>query len=335
MYQTNCNEEAVIKIVGRLSQEFSEFMDLQKQISLRQLIDETLYKYEVLPKETALVASDIEEKMKIFFASKRLEGMSEKTVKNYNYILTKFATYLRKPLSSITTMDMRMYLAYVSKDVKASTTNALIYYFKSFFSWLTDSEYIIKNPMNKIKATKVPKRVRHALTEEEIELLRQACKTQREEALVEFAYSSGCRLSEIISINIEEIDWYDLSLFVIGKGNKERKVRFSIKAKILLQNYISIRKGSSEALFISSKAPYGRIGARAVEREVQNIAERAGFDKSVYPHLFRHSYATHKLNSGMSLPVLQHLMGHETPSTTQIYAVLNDENIRHEYNRTT
>lgn len=335
MYQTNCNEEAVIKLVGRLSQEFTEFMDLQKQLSLRKFIDETLYKYEILTKETALVASDIEDKMQIFFASKRLDGMSERTIRNYTYILSKFASYLRKPLSSITTMDMRMYLAYISKNVKASTTNAVISCFKSFFSWLVNNEYIIKNPMNQIKLTKVPKRVRKPLSEEEIELLRQACKTDREKCILEFAYSSGCRLSEIIKINISDIDWNDLSLYVIGKGDKERKVRFSIKAKILIQNYLENRRGDNEALFISVKKPFQRIGGRAIEREIDNIAERSVLDKSIHPHLFRHSYATHKLNSGMSLPVLQHLMGHETPSTTQIYAQLNDENIRHEYNRTT
>jgi integrase/recombinase XerD len=334
MYQTNCNEEAVIKLVGRLSQEFTEFMDMEKQISLRKFIDETLYKYEILTKETSLVASDIEDKMQIFFASKRLDGMSEKTIRNYNYILSRFASYLRKPLSSITTMDMRMYLAYISKDVKASTTNAAISCFKSFFAWLVNNEYIIRNPMNQIKLTKVPKRVRKALTEEEVELLRQACKSDREKALVEFAYSSGCRLSEIVSINVRDIDFNDLCLFVIGKGDKERKVRFSIKAKVLLHNYLNSRKGSSEALFISSKSPYQRIGGRAIEREFDNIAKRAGFDKSVFPHIFRHSYATHKLNAGMSLPTLQHLMGHETSATTQIYAQLNDENIRHEYNKT-
>jgi integrase/recombinase XerD len=331
----NSNEEVVIKTIGKITQNFLEFQDFQKQLELRKILDEVLYDYDVMTKVTALVASDIDEKMQIYFASKKLDGMSARTIKNYNYILTKFSGYLRKPLSSITTMDMRMYLAAVGQNIQANSVNALIYCFKSFFSWLTDNEYIMKNPMSKIKATKVPKRVRHALTEEEIELLRQACKTDREKSLLEFAYSSGCRLSEIISINIPDVDFYDLSLHVIGKGNKERKVRFSIKAKILLQNYINSRKGINEALFISSKSPYQRIGSRAIEREVEGIAKRAGFDKSIYPHLFRHSYATHKINGGMSLPVLQNLMGHENSSTTMIYARINDENIKHEYNRTT
>lgn len=158
MYNTNCTNEAVIKMVGRVTQEFAEFEDLQKQVKLRNTLEEALYKYDVITKETSLVASDIDEKIQIFFASKRLEGMSAKTEKNYMYILMKFASYLKKPISSITSMDMRMYLSMVGKNLKPGSVNAVIYCFKSFFTWLVDNEYIFKNPMNKIKATKIPKR---------------------------------------------------------------------------------------------------------------------------------------------------------------------------------
>jgi integrase/recombinase XerD len=334
MYTTTCNEEAVIKIIGKVTQEFEEFEDLQKQIKLRKLLDEALYSYDVITKETSLVASDIEDKMRIFFASKKLEGMSNKTLKNYNYILTKFAGFMRKPLSSITAMDMRMYLTYISKDLKPGSVNAILFCFKSFFSWLINEEYIYKNPMAKLKATKIPKRLRHALTEEELELLRQACKADREKALIEFLISTGCRLSEVTGVNIEDINWYEMSLNVIGKGNKERKVYFSTKAKILIKKYLENRKGKSPALFTSERRPYGRIGGRAVEDMIKKIADRAGFDKSIYPHLMRHSFATNNLNKGMNITTIQQLMGHESSSTTMIYAELSQENIKHEYRKT-
>jgi hypothetical protein len=135
-FQTTCNEEAVIKAIGKITQEFSEFEDLTKQIELRRVLDEVLYGYEVRTKVTALVASDIEEKVRIFFASKKLEGMSNKTIKNYSYILSNFAAFMKKPITSITAMDMRMYLSYVSKNVKSSTVNCLIYCFKIFHKLL-------------------------------------------------------------------------------------------------------------------------------------------------------------------------------------------------------
>lgn len=329
MYSTSSKDEAVIKIVGRLSLEFPEI----DQLKVRNAVEEVLYKYNITPTETALVASDVEEKMQIYLASKKLDGLSPKTLKNYQYNLLIFSDYLRKPLSTVTAMDLRMYLAQRCKNMKPSSVNAQISILKSFFGWLYIEEYIPKNPTLKLKQTKEPKRVRHALSEEEIELLRQACKSDREKALVEFLISTGCRLSEVVGIDKEDISWHEMSLFVIGKGDKERKVYFSIKAKILLKKYLLSRKDNNPALFVTTRAPHNRLGGRSIEREIAKISKRAGFEKSVFPHLFRHSFATQKINSGMPLPVLQHIMGHESPATTQIYAELSDENIMHEYKK--
>lgn len=329
MYSTCCKDEVVIKLVGKLSLEFPTI----NQLTVRGLVEEVLYKYDVSTTETALVTSDIEEKLQIYLAVKKLDGLSPKTLYSYQLNLLIFASYLRKSLGAITAMDLRMFLAQRCKNLKASSLNTQISILKSFFGWLANEDYIPKNPTIKLKQTKQPKRLRHAMTEEEIEILRQVCKTDRENALVEFLISTGCRLSEVVNVDKANINWYEMSLNVIGKGDKERKVYFSIKAKILLKKYIDSRKDNGPALFAGCRAPYNRLGGRSVEREIKKIAERAGFEKSIYPHLFRHSFATHKLNSGMSLPVLQHLMGHEDPGTTQIYAELSEENIMHEYKK--
>ncbi|AKC63189.1 integrase/recombinase (XerC/CodV family) [Clostridium sporogenes] len=329
MYSTSSKEEVVIKLVGKLSLEFPDI----DQLKARTIIEEVLYKYRILSEETALVSSDIEEKLQIYLASKKLDGLSLKTLKNYQYNLAIFADHLRKPLATINTMDLRMFLAVRCKGMKATSINGQISILKSFFGWLHEEEYIPKNPAKKLKQTKEPKRVRRPLTEEEIELLRQACKTDREEALIEFLISTGCRLSEIVEINKDDINWHEMSLFVVGKGDKERKVYFSIKAKILLKKYLLTREDNNQALFVTSKRPHTRLGGRSIQREIKKIAKRAGINKSIYPHLFRHSFATSKLNAGMPMPVIQHLMGHESPATTQIYAQLSEENIKYEYKK--
>lgn len=329
MYSTTSKDEVVIKLIGKLSLEFPEL----DQLKVRVIAEEVLYKYDVLPQETGLVVSDIEDKLQMYLAVKKLDGLSKKTLYNYQLSLLNFASFIKKPIAAVNVMDIRMFLAVRCKDMKASSVNGQISTLKSFFSFLHNEEYITKNPMVKIKQTKEPKRVRHAMSEEEVELLRQACKTDREKALIELLISSGTRLSEVVGINIENINWYEMSLYVIGKGNKERKVYFSTKAKILLKKYLNSRTDTSPALFVSSKKPHGRLGGRAIEREIKKIATRAGFEKSVFPHLFRHSFATHKLNSGMSLPVLQRLMGHESPDVTLIYAELSEDNIKHEYKK--
>lgn len=329
MYSITGKEEVIIKLVGKLTLEFPDI----DQLKVRAIAEEVLYKYNIEPTETALVASDVEEKIQIYLTVKKLDGLSKETLKNYRYNLITFASHLIKPIAAINTSDLRMYLAVRCKELKATSTNAQIAILKSFFKWLHDEEYIPRNPMNKIKPMKVPKRLRHALDEEEIELLRQATKSKREKALIEFLVSTGCRLSEIVGIDIADINWNERSLHVIGKGDKERKVYFSVKAKVLLKRYLNSRNDSQEALFVAGKGTHARLGGRSIEKEVKNVAERAGFSKSVYPHIFRHCYATHNINSGMPLPVLQNLMGHSTSATTMIYAQINDENIKHEYRK--
>ncbi|AUN19064.1 integrase [Clostridium botulinum] len=329
MCNTNSKDEVVIKLVGKLSLEFPEI----DQLKVREIVEEVLYKYNILPQEKALMTSDVEEKLQIYLASKKLDGLSLETLKNYQYNLAIFADYLRKPLATINTMDLRMFLGARCKNMKPSSMNGQISILKSFFGWLAAEEYIPKNPAAKLKQTKEPKRVRKPLTEEEAELLRQACETDRQKALTEFLISTGCRLDEVFKVNKDNINWHEMSLFVVGKGDKERKVYFNTKAKILLKKYLFSREDDDPALFVTSKRPYHRLGKRSIQREFKKIANMAGIEKSIHPHLFRHSFATYKINSGMPMPIIQHLMGHESPATTQIYAQLSEETVKYEYKK--
>jgi len=323
------NDEVIIRMVGKLTLEFPD-MD---QLKVRGIIEEVLYKYDVVPQETGLIVSDVEDKLQIYLAVKKLDGLSLKTLKNYNYNLIKFADMLRKPLATVTTMDLRMFLAQRCKNMKPSSTNEQIFILKSFFGWLFLEEYIPKNPTSKLNQTKVPSRLREALTVDEIEILRQKCKSIREKSLLEFIYSSGCRLAEVVDININDIDWNNKTLKVIGKGNKERVVCFNTKTKYLLKEYILSRKDNNPALFVASKGIHSRLGGRSIERVISIIADRAQLGKAIYPHLLRHSIATHLLAAGMALHNVQALLGHSDPKTTQIYAETSIENVVYEYKR--
>jgi len=217
--------------------------------------------------------------------------------------------------------------------MKPSSTNTQSYIMKSFFAWLHQEEYIPKNPMLKIKETKVPGRLREALTLDEIEILRQKCKTLREKTLLEFTYSTGCRVSEIVDVNIDDIDFHTKTLKVIGKGNKERIVCFNTKAKYLLKEYMLSRADNNPSLFVASKGTHARLGKRSIENEIKKIAKRANLGKSIYPHLLRHSIATHLLSGGMLLHNVQKLLGHSDPKTTQIYAQISIGNVIYEYGK--
>ena len=119
---------------------------------------------------------------------------------------------------------------------------------------------------------------------------------------------------------------------VTGKGDKDRVVYFSVRARLMLQEYIKERKGG-EGLFVSSKSPYEPLKPRAIQRIIHNISEKAGLAGRVHPHLLRHTFATLALNSGMDVTVIQRLLGHEDIATAQIYAAMNEEVIKHKYNK--
>lgn len=331
---SNLNEEASIRLLGKITLLLPILeQNLSLQLEVKRTIDETLYDYEVSSKCTDLIASDIEEKAAIYIACKRLEGLSEKTIKNYRLFLIKLNQFFTKPCSTISTMDLRMFLAVMSKDKQPSTTNGYITTLKGFFGWLQNEEYILKNPAAKLKQTKVPRVIIQPYKAENLEILRDACKTEREKTLFELLDSTACRISELENIKLEDINWNERSIKVLGKGNKERIVYFSTKAKLHMKGYLSTREGESEYLFISERGSHDHIKVRALQLILSKIKDRARVDERVHCHKFRHTQATRLLNSGMRIEGVQGLLGHTTPATTQVYAHLSQDNLRHEYRR--
>ncbi len=331
---SNLNEEVSIKLTGKLTLLLPILeLDLKKQLEVKRLIDETLYNYDIQTKCTSLITSDIEEKAQLYIAVKKLEGLSSKTLYNYKLFLNKLNQFFTKPCSTISTMDLRIFLSQLGKGKKQTTINSYITYLKNFFGWLQNEEYLIKNPAAKLKQTKVPKIILQGYKTENLEKLREACKTEREKALFELLDSTACRISEIDNIKIEDINWSEQSIKVVGKGNKERIVYFSTKAKLHIQQYIDKRVGESNSLFISEKAPYQPIGTRALQLIIKKIKNRTDVTERVHAHKFRRTQATRLLNQGMRIEGVQGILGHTTPTTTQIYAQLSQENLKNEYRR--
>lgn len=325
-------EEVIIKILDRVMDELP-YIPTDR---LRPILDSILYDYDIRPAEKALVLrSNIRDMAGLYLASKKVEGLSKITLQNYSYRLRRFMSFIGKNVEDINTMDIRMYLATYQKHTGCTNTTleSEISGLKSFFGWLEDEEYIVKSPMRKIKLPKAEKRMRQALTPEELELLRDCCKTLRERAIVEFFYSTGCRLDEAVKVNKDDINWQDLSLRVIGKGNKERVVYISDKAKVHIRKYLLSRFDNCEALFITERQPIRRLGRRAIEREFAALREAAGITKPVFPHIIRHTTATDMLRNGATLSEVQHYLGHEDPSTTQIYAEVSSEAVRSAHKR--
>lgn len=279
--------------------------------------------------------SNLPRRVEAFLAAKRIDGCRSKTIKGYRERLKMFMTQCSKPVQAITTDDLREYLAYLvdERHLMDNSVQAHINTLRSFFSWLVDEDNIRKSPMRKIKSLKIDKlRSRHPLTAEQLELVRDGCRGYKEKALVEFLVSSGCRVSEVAGLRVDDIDWRDRKCKVIGKGNKERTVYFSVRAKLMLQLYIAERRGG-EALFASSRAPYEPLTDRGIEKMISKLGKRIGMERPLYPHLMRHTFASHALNCGMELTIIQHLLGHSDPKTTLIYAEIDPIRVQYEYNR--
>ena len=297
-------------------------------------LNEILKGYTIL-READEEKSDLKKRISYYLGAKRIDGLSPRTLANYKYTLDMFSERVNKSVSKITADDIRGYISYLSeaRGLRETSLQTHISVLRAFFSWLLMEERIKKNPMLKIRSLKLDKKnARQALSVEELERLRDACKGYREKALVEFLVSTGCRLSEVAQLNVADLDFNNRSVMVTGKGNKERPVYFSIRARLMLQEYIKERKGG-EGLFVSSKTPYLPLKPRAIQRIIHGLSVRAGLDARVHPHLLRHTFATHALNSGMDVTAIQQLLGHENISTTQIYAAMNEDVIRHQYNK--
>ena len=225
-------------------------------------------------------------------------------------------------LDTISTGQLKEYLAKSSETLKPSSLAHQIRFMKSFFRWSHEEGHISKNPAAKIKEPKAGKRIPKFLTEFEIEHLREACFSPMEKSLFEFMFSTGCRIGEIVSLEKNRINWSDRSAIVRGKGDKEREVYFNIRCEIWLKRYLDQRLDADPAIFVTERYPH-RMSIAQMRYIIKRISNRAQINKTIHPHQLRHSYATHLLNNGAPLEVIQSLLGHEKSETTRIYAQLS------------
>ncbi len=211
---------------------------------------------------------------------------------------------------------------------------------RSFFEYLVRERVLKSNPGKEVRAPKAERRLPNTLDADTmgrlLELPPGDDLTTRDQALMELLYSSGLRLAEVIGLNIDGVDLRDRMVTVTGKGNKTRKVPVGRKAVEALEKWLSIRSGLAKAderaMFVGRNGR--RLGARAVQARVAYWARRQGIPSHVHPHLFRHSFASHLLESSGELRPVQEMLGHANLSTTQIYTHLDFQHLSRIYDAT-
>ncbi|MCC7573075.1 MAG: tyrosine-type recombinase/integrase [Candidatus Methanofastidiosum sp.] len=255
-----------------------------------------------------------------------LRGQSKNTIRNYGYTLSNFFDYTNKNSKDITEQDIKRYMIYLKNDKNATnrTIHRHLNALRSFF------RYQNIDIADKVMLPKLSKPLPKFLTKGEIRLLLEKPDKLRDKCLIRLLYSTGLRVSELVKLNKNDIKTESIHV-VSGKGSKDRIVFVDSKTREMLEQYISERNDSNEALFLSAHGD--RISARTIQWLIKKYSEDAGIEKKVTPHVLRHSFATHMLEGDADIVVIKELLGHSNLSTTQIYTHITDERRRKVYDK--
>ena len=292
---------------------------------------------------------------------------SDHTVRGYYADLTQYCFFLLPPdavsaqrlcdispqeqqkltnaLLSATTPQLRSYLAELSLGSYGKTTiSRKVASIRGFYRFLLKRGFIADNPATPLKSPKKNKKLPKFMDYEQIEKLLTTPPADswlglRDRAILETLYSCGLRISELVGINTDDIDFVNQVIVVTGKGKKQRLCPIGSHAIYAIESYIHARNRDSsfkrppdpKALFLNSRGR--RISDRSVRRNLDAYLRQAGLDRKISPHTLRHSFATHILNNGADLRSVQELLGHRSLSTTQIYTHLTTSRLREVYKK--
>lgn len=279
------------------------------------------------------------------------KNMSTKTIQAYNSDWMNFLEFLEQvqelnlknfEVISINHALIRKYLAYLhEKELSKSTIARKLAALKSFFRYLIKKGFIQENPLSQVATPKIPKRLPKYLVEQDLKkVLDLTAKNEagiRNQAILELLYGSGLRVSELVGLDVSNIDLSYGFVRVWGKGGRERIVPVGNIAIKAIRSYLNqVRpkwnKENIAALFLNQKG--GRLSDRSIRTIVKEYCQEAGIKNPVSPHGLRHSFATHLLDNGADLRVVQELLGHKKISSTQIYTHISKSQLRKVYHLT-
>lgn len=264
------------------------------------------------------------ELLKEFLMTKKIEGCSINTIKDYHDRIIKLIDWTPKDVRELTAKDIRDYLYEYQEinDVKQGTLDTMRLVFSSFYQFMENEEYITKNPVRKIHKIRSEDVIKPAFTDEELEIIRKSAKCIRDLAIIDLLYSSGIRISECVDLNIRDVNFADREFIVYGKGGKERICYFNARTKIEILDYLQTREDRECALFVSKHEPHKRLKKGGIRHMLKDIEAKTGIP-NIHPHRFRRTLATNLLDKGMTLEQVQRILGHKKIETTLIYANVN------------
>jgi len=272
------------------------------------------------------------------------KSLAKNSVVSYESDLQKLATFITmmapaKQPSDITLQDLQQFIKYISEfNFTESTQSRIISGIKHFYKFLILENYLTVNPAELLETPRIKRKLPVYLEVEEIDLMlsfidRSTAEGERNIAMLETMYSCGLRVSELISLKLSDLHIKDEFISVIGKGDKQRLIPIGGKALKLIKNYIdnhrihiNVKKNHIDSLFLSKRG--ASISRQMVFYIIKDLGALAGIKKELSPHTFRHSFATHLVEGGADLRVVQEMLGHQSIMTTEIYTHLDQYFLR-------
>ncbi len=279
------------------------------------------------------------------------KNYSKETIDSYTRDINKFLDFMNNEnytLNSVDSTLIRNFLAHETLDGISKRSNARrVIALRQFYEYLVKNNYVEFNPFIIISTPKVDKKLPEFMYLEEINNLfelnsqRKDFLMHRDQAIIELLFSSGLRVSELVNLTLQDLNLKERMMRIVGKGNKERIVPFSLKTQKTLSVYLeNTRKQlisdsgnmiGTNYVFLNSRGE--KLTTRGVEYILQEIENKTGVTLSLHPHKFRHSFATHLLNQGLDLRTIQELMGHASLSSTQVYTHVSNQKMHDEYEK--
>ncbi|MDR2644768.1 MAG: tyrosine recombinase [Endomicrobium sp.] len=270
-------------------------------------------------------------------------NFSKHTLRAYTRDMFDFAMFLKNKellLSNVSKYDVRVFFEEISnKKLSKATLSRKFTILRTFYKFLTINKVIKQSPIQNMPGIKKDKKMPLFLTETEMQQLLNLKNVKlRDRAMIEFLYSCGLRIEELMSLNIKNVDFISNIVTVVGKGNKERIVPIGNKCIEALLNYIKERREAgfscdiNSPMFLNDRAT--RMDQRTARRIVYKLFIKANILKKASPHTLRHTFATHILDRGCDIRSVQEMLGHKNLSTTQIYTHVTIESLKKIYKKT-
>ena len=324
------------KLLLEISNAMADILSVEQLAKLNGVLLKSIGKYTVSmgEEQAPSLATSNETLLKAFLSAKQVEGCSQPTIRYYGNTIKQLADNMPKRFTDYTTEDIRAYLAVFQQKHNATkvTVDNVRRIFSSFFSWLEEEDYILKNPVRRIHKVKTGTQVREVLSDESLESIRDTCTRSRDLAMIDLLASTGMRVGELVKLNRDDINFTERECVVFGKGNKQRIVYFNARTKIHLQQYLNERNDQNEALFVSLNDPQKRLQISGVEVRLRKIGREANVPR-VHPHKFRRTLATMAIDKGMPVEQVQKLLGHVKIDTTMHYAMVSQNNVKLSHRR--